>query len=121
MKWVHFHFQKYLHGSREGFIAYVEHEQLMELIEDKFQVFPTSSTRLLCIFWPKKRKRQTHFGNWIQTIERTNLRWSPRLHTNSDLDILLLYGKLMVHKVYIQMDMASCHIILESSRNIDLI
>jgi hypothetical protein len=39
------------------------------LIGDQVQVFPTSSTRHPCHFWPKyrKRSRPTSFGRWIQT------------------------------------------------------
>ena len=57
--------KNYLHGSREGLIAYGKHGRLMKLIGDQIQVFLTSSTRPPRRFGSKDRKSPstTRFGS----------------------------------------------------------
>ena len=71
MMFVHSHFQNYLHGSREGLIAYGKHGRLMKLIGDQIHVFLMSSTRPPRHFGPKERKSPspTRFGSWIRTAK----------------------------------------------------
>ena len=65
IKCVHSHFQNYLHGSREGLIAYGKHGRLIKLIGDQIQVFLTSSARPPRHFGSKDRKSPspTRFGS----------------------------------------------------------
>ena len=83
IKCVYFYFQNYLHGSREGLIAYGKHGRLMKLIGDQIQVFPTSSTWTPRHFWSKERKRSnpTRFGAGFGLQDSSNLWCSPRSHT----------------------------------------
>ena len=97
IKCVYFYFQNYLHGSREGLIAYGKHGRLMKLIGDQIQVFPTSSTWTPRHFWSKERKRSnpTRFGPGFGLQDSSNLWCSPRSHTDSDLGVQVLHGKLI--------------------------
>ena len=65
MMCVHSHFQNYLHGSREGLIAYGKHGRLIKLIGDQIQVFLMSSARPPGHFGSKDRKSPspTRFGS----------------------------------------------------------
>ena len=74
IKCVYFHFQNYLHGLREGLIAYGKHGRLMKLIGDQIQVFPTSSTWTPRHFWSKERKIKSNtFWDWIRTPRQLQL------------------------------------------------
>jgi hypothetical protein len=69
MMYVHYPFQKYIRGSKRVLNTHGRHGGPKRLIGDEVQVFPMSSTRHPCHFWPRdgKRSRPTRFGCWIRT------------------------------------------------------
>ena len=97
MMCVHCHFQKYMHGSKRVLKTHGRQGGPKKLIGGQIQVFPTSSTRTPRHFWPKERKRlnPTRFGARFGLQHWTNLRWPPRPHPDSVLDIQVLHGILM--------------------------
>jgi hypothetical protein len=97
MMCVHSHFQNYLHGSREGLIAYEKHGRLMKLIGDQIQVFLTSSASPPRHLVPRIERVQVQHVLEVEfgLQNSTKLRRSPRLHTDSDWDVIALFGKLI--------------------------